>query len=92
MNISFIALNARYTHSNLAIRYLRNIALNYGHQVQILEFTINQNIKDILLELYNSNSDIYAFSVYIWNAENIQKIEINAREKVLRVKKSLFFK
>ncbi len=74
MKILLVAINARFTHSNLALRYLRAYAENFSDDVTLDEFTINQNIDDILFELVNIKPDIICFSVYIWNTELVHKI------------------
>lgn len=74
MKIVLAALNAKYTHINLAIRYLRQKAKEYKFDTHICEFTINDNISNIIRELYSEKADVYGFSVYIWNTEMICKI------------------
>lgn len=75
------AVNAKYIHSNLAVYSLRACAAEYGSQVEIAEFTINQQRDYILQEIYRKKPDILAFSCYIWNiscvletAENLSRI------------------
>jgi radical SAM superfamily enzyme YgiQ (UPF0313 family) len=65
----FIGVNARYTHSNIAIRYLRNFVVDLEYKTKILEFSINQNILEILEQIAHEQPDVLAFSVYIWNTE-----------------------
>ncbi|HEY1405952.1 MAG TPA: DUF4080 domain-containing protein [Spirochaetota bacterium] len=69
MKVLLVALNARYTHSNLALRYLRNEIAGAGHHAVIREFSINQNYFDIIDTITGENPDVIALSVYIWNAE-----------------------
>ncbi|MCF7867168.1 MAG: DUF4080 domain-containing protein [Candidatus Cloacimonetes bacterium] len=80
--ILLIGINARYTHSNLAIRYLRNSIQNLNFETQIVEYSINQNSLDILQDIYFRKPDIIAFSVYIWNSELI-KILLPEIKKIL---------
>ena len=65
----FVGINARYTHSNLALRYLRNFVDDLKYKSEILEFSINQDMLDILEQIALKQPDILAFSVYIWNTE-----------------------
>lgn len=65
----FVGINARYTHSNLALRYLRNSVDDLKYKTEILEFSINQDMLDILEQIALKQPDILAFSVYIWNTE-----------------------
>ena len=67
-----VGINARYTHLNLAIRYLRNYTIDLEYQTEIIEFSINQNILEILEQIVNTEPEIIAFSVYIWNTDIIR--------------------
>lgn len=65
--ILLCAVNAKYIHSNLAIRYLKKFCETHIEGIDTAEFSINDNINSILKKLFNSDSDIYGFSCYIWN-------------------------
>ncbi len=73
-NILLVGINARYTHSNLAIRYLRNYVSDLSYQITLEEFTINQLLLDILSKIFKLEPEIIALSVYIWNTEIIRKL------------------
>ncbi|CCC58067.1 B12-binding domain-containing radical SAM protein [Caloramator australicus] len=72
MKVLLIALNSKYVHSNLAIRYLRAYVNEFD--VEIFEGTINENPFNLALEIARKKPDVVAFSCYIWNIENILKI------------------
>ncbi|MDO6353609.1 DUF4080 domain-containing protein [Caloramator sp. CAR-1] len=72
MKVLLIALNSKYVHSNLAIRYLRAYVNEFD--VEIFEGTINENPFNLSLEIANKKPDVVAFSCYIWNIENTLKI------------------
>ena len=72
--ILLVGINARFTHSNLAIRYLRNSVLDLHYRIDIKEFSINQKTAEVLSEIYNSKPDIAALSVYTWNSVIIKKL------------------
>ena len=61
MNIVLTAINAKYIHSNLAVYSLRAYVPEYGEQIQIAEYTINQQVDDILMDLYRKKPDTYVF-------------------------------
>lgn len=61
------AVNAKYIHSNLAVRYLKKYCEAHIEGIDIAEFSINDNINSILKKLYSLEADIYGFSCYIWN-------------------------
>ncbi|HOH89026.1 MAG TPA: B12-binding domain-containing radical SAM protein, partial [Bacillota bacterium] len=65
------AINAKYIHSNLAVRYLKKYCETQIEGIDIAEFSINDNISSILKKLYCSDAGIYGFSCYIWNISMI---------------------
>ncbi len=73
MKILLAAINAKFIHSNLALRYLKSIS-GETHDINIAEYTINQLSYDILSGLINSKPDILAFSVYIWNVRLVEEL------------------
>lgn len=69
------ALNAKYIHSNLALRYLSKFQNNNKlHHIKTMEFTINQRIDFIVEELFWQHPDVVLFSCYIWNVEMLRQI------------------
>ena len=64
MRILLTTLNAKYIHTNLAIRLL--YSLNHQHKgLQWKEFTIKEPIHEIANEC--ASFELVAFSCYIWN-------------------------
>lgn len=69
------ALNAKYIHSNLALRYLSRFQNNnQKHHVKTMEFTINQRLDFIAEELFRKQPDVVLFSCYIWNVEMLRQL------------------
>lgn len=69
------ALNAKYIHSNLALRYLSRFQNNnLKHHVETMEFTINQRLDFIAEELFRKQPDVILFSCYIWNVEMLRQL------------------
>ena len=81
MKAVLFALNAKYIHSNLAIRSLSAYAAKL-FPVEICEYTINQNLDDILADLYRRQPDLIGFSCYIFNVEPTLKL-ISSLKKLL---------
>ena len=52
MKALLIAINAKYIHSSLACWYLWASCRNYFEDVEVAEFSINDNIDDILGNIY----------------------------------------
>ncbi|MBA2874270.1 B12-binding domain-containing radical SAM protein [Thermaerobacillus caldiproteolyticus] len=73
MNIICTTLNAKYIHTNLAIRYLKAYA-QPEFDVQIVEYTIKDPAMNIVTDLYQRKPDIIGFSCYIWNIEETIKV------------------
>ncbi|MDA3812892.1 MAG: DUF4080 domain-containing protein, partial [Candidatus Cloacimonetes bacterium] len=69
-----VGINARYTHSNLALRYLRNFVDDLEHKTEILEFSINQDMLAILEQITRVRPEFIALSVYIWNTDIIYSL------------------
>jgi radical SAM superfamily enzyme YgiQ (UPF0313 family) len=67
MKVLLVGVNARYTHSNLALYYLRNEIIQYSHDAVIEEYSINQDRIDVIESICQHKPDVILFSVYIWN-------------------------
>ena len=74
MKIVLTAINAKYIHSNLAVYSLRAYAKPYKEEIEIAEYTINQQIDDILRDLYKKKPDVLCFSCYIWNLNYVEEL------------------
>ena len=70
MKISLIAFNCRYSHSCLALFYVRNELEKFlpESSVSINQFTINDPYYEALLKIKDYQTEALFFSVYIWNA------------------------
>lgn len=72
MKTLFGAINAKYIHTNLAVRYMHELAKQNGYtSTEIAEYTINQRMPQLLRELYLTKADHMIFSCYIWNIDII---------------------
>ncbi|OQB13360.1 MAG: coproporphyrinogen III oxidase [Firmicutes bacterium ADurb.Bin193] len=65
MKTVLCALNARYSHSSLALLYLKKYCDKFD--MEIAEFSTNDTPHAIYSDLVEIKADIYAFSCYIWN-------------------------
>lgn len=74
MKILITTLNSKFIHTSLSIRYLKSFVKDDFPDIEIEEYTINQNIDYIVGEIFKKNLDIVAFSCYIWNIESILQI------------------
>lgn len=68
MNIIISTLNAKYIHTNLAIRYIKAYA-QPEFDLEMAEYTINDPAMNIVTDLHRRKPDVIGFSCYIWNIE-----------------------
>lgn len=85
MNFLLVAVNASFSHTNLAVRVIteyvksKKVAGNPGdssfdNHISFVEFTINQPVGEILRGISAAKPDVVMFSSYIWNGEILAKI------------------
>lgn len=78
MKVLLTAINAKYIHSNLAVYSLQAFASEagdlYRQSVEIAEYTINQQVDEILMSLYAKKPDVICFSCYLWNIIYVEQI------------------
>lgn len=69
-------LNAKYIHTNLAIRYLKAYT-QPEFNLELAEYTIKDPAMNIVTDLHRRQPDVLGFSCYIWNIEEtIQVIQM----------------
>jgi len=68
--VLLVGINAKYIHSNLAIRYLSRI----DSRCSFLEYTISDRADRIAAELYQTGQRDIVFSSYIWNIELVYRV------------------
>lgn len=73
MKVILSTLNSKFIHSCLSIRYLSKYIEDLTN-VEIREYTINQNLDFIASDLYKTNADVIGFATYIWNIEETLEI------------------
>ena len=74
MRVLLTAINSKYIHTGLGLRYVGEYAKLQGHQVQLLEETINSNILDVLEKIMYVDAQVYGFSVHIWNKPFVMRV------------------
>lgn len=81
--IVLVAINSQYVHLNLAVRYLKKYAeINNDVKVDIYETNINNQLLNIIKDIFELNPDKIIFSTYIWNKEYVFEI-VKEIKKVL---------
>lgn len=74
MRVLLTAINSKYIHTGLGLRYVGEYAKQKGHHVQLLEETINSNILDVLEKVMVVQAEVYGFSVHIWNKPYVMQL------------------
>lgn len=81
--IVLAGINSQYVHLNLAVRYLKKyVEANSDLKIDIYETNINNQVFNIIKDIYELNPDKIIFSTYIWNKEYIVEI-VKELKKVL---------
>jgi anaerobic magnesium-protoporphyrin IX monomethyl ester cyclase len=73
MKIICSTLNAKYIHTNIAIRYLKAFA-EPEFNIELAEYTIKDPIMNIVTDLISKRPTVIGFSCYIWNIEETIKV------------------
>ena len=76
MKIKVVGINARYTHSSLALFYLRNEleAAIESCSVEICQYTINDPYYILVQRLASGNPDYIFISALIWNSDLVENL------------------
>lgn len=80
MKIFFAAINSSYSHSCPALFALKRGTDGAGFASEWAEWTIHAPRREVLADLYASESSIFAFSVYVWNVEYIVRLVTELRK------------
>ncbi len=81
MKVLLTTLNSKFIHTNLAIRYLKQMVKDIKEvDTNIREYTINNELDFILKDIHKHNYDVILFSTYIWNVNDIVKLCHNLKK------------
>jgi anaerobic magnesium-protoporphyrin IX monomethyl ester cyclase len=67
-------MNAKYVHTNLALRYLRASIRPDVAEITLKEFTINESLRRIAGEIFEEKAEVIGFSCYIWNIRQMGEL------------------
>ena len=81
-HVLLVGINAKYIHSNLAIRCLKAACDRQGvpSRIDLCEYTINQSVDSILYDIVWRGPDIVGFSCYIFNIDIVKKLAASLRK------------
>jgi len=71
MKTILLSINAKYIHTNNAVRLLK---ANTDFLVDIMEYTIKDDIEQIVNDIEETNPRVLGISVYIWNVSIVKQI------------------
>lgn len=74
MKVLLTAVNSKYIHSNLAVRYLKAYTKDLPCECVIREFSVNDRIEKIFEHIMEEKPSVVVFSCYIWNIEYVVKL------------------
>ena len=74
MKIRLVSVNSQFSHTSLAVRYLKAYNQKKGIQTEFREYTINHNLSQIVADLYSEKADVYGFSTYIFNVSEVRAV------------------
>lgn len=74
MQVVLSAINSKYIHTGLGLRYVGEYAKTQGHEVTLIEETINTPILAVLEKIMAVPAQVYGFSVHIWNKSFVFKL------------------
>lgn len=81
--IVLASINSQYVHLNVAVRYLKKyVEENCDTRLDIYETNINNQLINIIKDLFEKQPDMIIFSTYIWNKEYVFSL-IKELKKVL---------
>lgn len=69
MRIVLVSLNAKYIHSNLALRYLRAALEPDYPDVHLVELQSSDDLRKSAARIYALQPSVLGFSCYIWNVQ-----------------------
>ncbi|MDD3239023.1 MAG: B12-binding domain-containing radical SAM protein [Lachnospira sp.] len=89
MKVLLTAINSKYIHSNLAVYSLKayhDQHTNGTCQIELAEYTINQQIDEYIADIYRKRPDVIAFSCYIWNIRYVYEAIVELKKLMPHMK------
>lgn len=84
MKTVLCALNAKFSHSSLALYNLKKYCGEFD--VSVKEYTINQDLSWVYGDLVKTRADVYGFSCYIWNISQTLDLADRVKKRFLAQK------
>jgi radical SAM superfamily enzyme YgiQ (UPF0313 family) len=80
--VKLVGINGRFTHSSLALFYVRNELQKHCPSLksELLQFTINDNYYEMVLRLSDQAPRYIFFSAAIWNSDLVEKLIVDLKK------------
>lgn len=78
MKVLLVAINAKFSHTNPAVRSIAAYLIQHGHEAEFLEFTINMDLGTQVRTIAHHDTQqgqdrrLVLFSTYIWNVSEVK--------------------
>lgn len=90
MKILLVGVNSKYIHMNPAVYSLlayaeeklptEREAAAENNVLEVAEYTINQPMEELLIDIYRKAPDVIGFSCYIWNWRMIRELMVELKK------------
>ena len=85
--ILLVGINSQYVHLNIAVRTLKKfVESNSDEKIEIYETNINNQLLNIIKDIFEKQPDVVIFSTYIWNKEYVFDITCELKKILPNVK------
>lgn len=74
MQAVLTAVNSKYIHTGLGLRYVGEYARGMGHDIVLIEETVNTPLLAVLEKLMEQKASVYGFSLHIWNKPFVYRL------------------
>lgn len=74
MEAVLTAINSKYIHTALGLRYISEYAKKQGHKISLIEESVNTPILTVLEKIMEKKAIAYGFSVHIWNKQFVFRL------------------
>ncbi len=74
MKILLVGLNAKYSHTALAVFSISAYLTEKGVKNTVAEYSVNDPYESVFYDILSQKPDIIGFSVYLWNVERVCRL------------------
>ena len=86
MKILIIGINAKYSHTSLAVYSISAFLKSKNIENTALEYTINDSYHSIFYDIVKQKPNVIGFSTYIWNISIVKRLISDIKKALPNVK------